>query len=81
MHDQLQDFSLSVNLPNYANATARDAAITSPVNGMMIYNSGTGTIQQYISGAWADLATGSVVNASTTVAGKVEIATQAEVNA
>ena len=81
MHDQLQDFSLSVNLPNYADATARDSAITSPINGMMIYNSGTGTIQQYIGGSWSDLATGTVVNASTTVAGKVEIATQAEVNA
>lgn len=81
MHDQLQDNSLAVNLPNYANATARDTAIPSPVNGMMIYNSGTGTIQQYIGGAWSDIATGSTVNATETVAGKVEIATQSEVNA
>jgi len=81
MHDQLKDFSLSVNLPNYANATARDTAIPSPINGMMIYNSGTGTIQQYIGGAWSDLATGSTVNASDTAAWKVEIATQGEVDA
>ena len=80
MHDQIKDFSLSVELPNYANATDRDTTITSPLNGMMVYNNGTGTIQQYISGAWSDIATGSVVNATTGIAGKVQIPTQIEVN-
>lgn len=34
----------------------------------------------YVSGAWVQRASGAVANASTTVAGKVEIATQTEVN-
>lgn len=34
----------------------------------------------YVSGAWVQRASGAVANASTTVAGKVEVATQTEVN-
>lgn len=64
--------------PVYADATARDAGITTPANGMIIYNTAAGLFQQYIGGAWSDMATGSVANASTTVAGKIEIATNAE---
>lgn len=46
---------------------------------MIIYNTALGIHQQYISGAWASFATGAVVNADTTTAGKVEIATVSEV--
>jgi hypothetical protein len=45
---------------------------------MIIYNTALGVLQQYIGGAWANNASGTVVNADTTTAGKVEIATQAE---
>lgn len=65
--------------PAYADDTARDAAITTPVNGMMIYNTADGVLQQYISGGWADVDAWSTPNASETVAGKVEIATDAEI--
>lgn len=67
--------------PVYADATARDAGIPSPSNGMVIYNTALGIHQQYIGGAWASYASGTTVNADTTTAGKVEIATQAEFNA
>jgi hypothetical protein len=65
----------------FADATARDAAITSPVNGDRCYNTATGTFQKYAAGAWADDATGTTSNGSTTVAGKFEEATQAEIDA
>lgn len=71
----------TVKVPVYADATARDAAITSPSNGMLIYNTALGVLQQYIGGAWADVDAGSTPNASETVAGKVEIATTAEFTA
>lgn len=32
------EFDQSIRIPVYADATARDAAITSPANGMLIYN-------------------------------------------
>ena len=62
----------------FADATARDAAITSPTNGDRCYNTALGVFQKYQAGAWADDATGTTANASATVAGKVEIATSAE---
>lgn len=67
--------------PIYADATARDAAIPSPQNGDLIYNTADGVLQQYISGAWTNFATGTTSNASTTVSGKVEEATTAEMGA
>lgn len=55
----------------------RDALSAS--NGMLIYNSTTGELNQYIGGAWSAVAAGSTQpTASTTVAGKVEIATSAQ---
>lgn len=64
--------------PVYADATARDAGIPSPANGMVIYNTALGILQQYIAGAWASFASWTTANADTTTAGKVEIATSAE---
>lgn len=58
--------------------TQRDA-LWAPANGMLIYNSTTWEMNQYIGGAWSAVASGSTqANASTTVAGKVELATEAE---
>lgn len=74
-------FTTYVRVPVYATTAARDAAITSPANGMLCYVTADGVIYQYIAGAWAQMATGTTANASTTVAGKVELATQAELNA
>lgn len=74
-------FTTYVRLPVYATTTARDAAIPTPANGMMVYVTADGVIFQYIAGAWSSMATGTTSNASTTVAGKVELATQAELNA
>ena len=71
-------FSSSMRLPVYADATARDAGIPSPSNGMMVYNTALGIIQQYVGATWTDMASWTTVNASNTVAGKVEIATNAE---
>ena len=60
--------------------TTQRNALT-PVTGYKIYNSTTGTVQTYYGGTWNDEWNSTTPNASTTVAGKVEIATQAEVNA
>ena len=59
--------------------TQRDAL--TPVNGMIILNSTSGVLNQYISGAWTSFATGTTANASETVAGKVEMATDAQITA
>jgi hypothetical protein len=71
-------FSLSIRMPVYADATARDAAITSPTNGMLAYLTDEGVMYQYIGGDWTTFATGTTANGSTTVAGKFEEATVAE---
>jgi len=58
--------------------TAQRLAIT-PANGQIVYDSTLGENYQYIAGAWSAISAGSTQpNASTTVAGKVEIATTAE---
>lgn len=52
------------------------------MNGTIIYNTTAGEFQVRQAGAWVTLASGSTQpNASTTVAGKVEIGTQTEVDA
>jgi hypothetical protein len=64
----------------YVNAAARDAAVTSPQTGQIVTTGGV--LQYYSGGIWNDLGVGtSTPNASPTVAGKVEIATQAEATA
>lgn len=66
----------------YADATARDAAITSPANWMQCYLTDTGKFSDYTGGSWTDRESWwTFANASTTVAWKVEIATDAEVTA
>lgn len=68
----------SITVPVYADATARDAWIPSPANGMIVYNTALWIHQQYIGGAWASFASGTTVNADTTTAGKVELPTTDE---
>lgn len=65
----------------FADATARDAYFTSPVNWNTAYLTSLWAWTDYIGGAWTTRATGSTPNASTTVAGKVEKATSWEVTA
>jgi hypothetical protein len=67
--------------PNFANATERDTLIPSPVNGKSrAYLEDTGLYYLYAGGSWNSLDTGTVTpNASTTVAGKVELPTATEV--
>lgn len=65
--------------PVYANATARDAVITSPSNGMSVYLTAEGYFTDYQSGVWSPRSAGAVTpNATTTTAGKVEMSTDAE---
>ena len=42
-------------VPSFADADARDAAISSPANGMIIYNTAENALQQY-NGTWANIA-------------------------
>lgn len=59
--------------------TVQRDALT-PANGMIIYNTTDWEFQIYQTSAWSTMASGSTQpNASTTVAGKVEIATDAEI--
>lgn len=70
--------STDTDTGKFADAAARDAYFTSPVNGNSAYLTAEGKRTDYVGGAWVDRATGSTPNASTTVAGKVEISTQTE---
>lgn len=81
MHDQKIDKQTGSKVKVYADTTARDADITSPENGMTCYSTADGVFFDYIAGAWSARATGSTSNASTTVAGKVELSTDAELRA
>lgn len=73
--------STDTDTGKFANAAARDAYFTSPVNGNSAYLTAEGKRTDYVGGAWVDRASWSVSNASTTVAGKVEKATSGEVTA
>lgn len=67
--------------PIYATTTARDAEITSPTNGLIVYVTADWLFYKYEAGAWSSFASWSVPNATTTTSWKVEIATQAELEA
>ena len=54
-HDKVTAFSGAAKLVNYADTTARDAAIPVPETGMMIYLTATHKAQVYANSAWADL--------------------------
>jgi hypothetical protein len=49
-------FAGMVQLPTYANETAANAAVTTPVNGMMYYDSGASKVKARQGGAWVVLA-------------------------
>ncbi len=69
----------SMKVPVYADATARDVWIPSPANGMEVYLTAEGYYTDYQGWVWWTRDTGTVTaNASTTVAGKVELPTTAE---
>ena len=62
--------------------TTQRLALTGVVNGAIVYDSTIGELWQYITGAWSAVAAGSTQpNASTSVAGKVQEATVAQVGA
>jgi hypothetical protein len=46
---------LFLQLPVYANSTARDAAITAPVQGMIVFNASTKKFEGYNATTWAVL--------------------------
>lgn len=72
--------TLSWKPPEYADATARDAAIPSPSNGMLIYNTAVWLNQKYLAGIWTDdTAWGAVPNFSTSVAGKWQGSVSADI--
>lgn len=49
------DFSVPVQLPVYANDAARDAAVTSPAAGMMIFNTTGTAFQGYDGSSWVTI--------------------------
>lgn len=81
MHDQYVDKAIALPIVGYT-TTARDALdmASDYFTGSypIIYNSTVGEYQYYTGSAWASFASGTTSDASTTVAGKVEIATTAE---
>jgi len=52
----ISTFAGMVTLPTYANETAANAAVTTPVNGMMYYDSGASKVKARQGGAWVVLA-------------------------
>jgi hypothetical protein len=52
---QQTTFSNAIKLAVYADATARDAAVTTPTAGMMIFNTTSTKFQGYTGSAWVDL--------------------------
>lgn len=84
MHDQIVDKLLPLPILSLT-TTERDAidmdsdyyADTAPI----IYNETAGQYEYWTGSAWTTFSTGTVANASTTVAGKVEISTDAEITA
>ena len=81
MNTKVNTNSADTDTWKFADATARDAYFTSPVNWNSAYLTAEGERTDYVGGAWVDRATGSTPNASATVAGKVEKATSGEVTA
>jgi len=79
MHDQLIDKQSGSSVKVYANTATRDADLPTPTNGMSCYVTADWAFNDYVAWAWVTRANGAVVNASETVAGKVEIATDTEV--
>lgn len=73
------DPDVTLRLPNMT--TTERNNIPTPANGMVIYNTTSGTFQFYDGGAWNDVGTATVNNASETVAGVVELSTNAEMGA
>lgn len=81
-YEGAEDFQGSLKAPVYATAAARATAIPSPANGMEYYQTDTGKFYDYTGGSWvARESGGTFPNATTTVAGKVEVATEAEAKA
>lgn len=78
MNTKVNTNSADTDTGKFADAAARDAYFTSPVNGNSAYLTAEGKRTDYVGGAWVDRATGTTSNASTTVSGKVEISTQTE---
>jgi hypothetical protein len=62
----------------FANEAARDAAIPNPENGDACYRTDLGQKEDYVGGSWQARASGVNPNASETVAGKAEEATQTQ---
>lgn len=76
MHDQLPDKTRP--FPVYSGTTAQLAALTGVTTYSIAYDTTLGQYVYYNGSAFTTFATGTVADASTTVAGKVEIATSAE---
>jgi len=52
---ELNTYLMKQSIAVFVDATARDAGITSPANGMLCYLTGTHKFQGYANGAWVDL--------------------------
>lgn len=72
-------FTESIKIPVYANAAARDVAIPTPANGMSVYLTAEWYFSDYQAWVWSSRAAWTAtVNADTSTAGKVEVATTPE---
>lgn len=80
-HSWDEVFSWTLKEPIYTSAAARDLAITSPANGMVVYCTAEGKYYDYTAWSWIPRESWwTFPNASETVAGKVEIATTTQFN-
>lgn len=51
---ELNQYLMQQSIPTFVDATARDAAITTPVDGQFAYLTGSNTLVKYDSSAWVD---------------------------
>lgn len=76
-HTGIEDFDGELNIPIYADAAARDAAITSPREGSAVKLTAEGVITDFLGGVWVTRAADTTANASETVTGRVRLNTAA----
>ena len=68
----------ALNFRSFVDSTARDAALSAPIDGETCVLTGTGVAQYYLGGSWHNFGNTGTTNASETVAGSIELATNAE---
>ena len=77
-YDELEEWLTGIEVNGFTTAQMNALVVPSGTS-RIILNTDTGVLYQYIGGTWSTFATGTTVNASITVAGKVQEATDSNI--